>query len=68
MPLSIGLDGKSAIMIGDRRHDILAAKQHLVESVGVLWGFGDREELVAAGADRLCASVTELSTCCLDEK
>ena len=32
-------------MIGDRKHDILGAKEVGVDSVGVLYGYGDREEL-----------------------
>ena len=64
--MEAGSEAEAATMMGDRRHDVLAAKQHRVRSIGVLWGFGDLEELVAAGADSLCESVTELATCCLD--
>lgn len=39
-----------AIMIGDRRYDIEGAVANGVRGIGVLWGFGDREELEAAGA------------------
>lgn len=35
----------SAIMIGDRAVDILSARQNNIQSAGVLWGFGSREEL-----------------------
>ena len=37
-------------MIGDRNHDMLGARDHGLEAVGVLWGFGDRRELEEAGA------------------
>jgi phosphoglycolate phosphatase len=37
-------------MVGDRRFDIEAAAHHAVASVGVLWGYGSRAELEAAGA------------------
>jgi phosphoglycolate phosphatase len=40
-----------AVMIGDRRHDIEAARGIGTKSIGVTWGIGDRRELVAAGAD-----------------
>ena len=40
-------------MVGDREHDILGAKAVGIESVGVLYGYGSREELEAAGADAL---------------
>jgi phosphoglycolate phosphatase len=43
----------STIMVGDRLHDVQAARQNGVTSIGVLWGYGSREELLAAGADAL---------------
>ncbi|MEO5596761.1 MAG: HAD hydrolase-like protein [Lysobacteraceae bacterium] len=42
-------------MIGDRHMDIEGARHHGMRSVGVLWGFGDRDELQCAGAIVLCA-------------
>lgn len=49
-----------ATMIGDRRHDILGARANSIRSVGVLWGYGTRQELEEAGAHSLCESVAEL--------
>ena len=43
------------VMVGDRAYDILGAKAHGVFPVGVLWGYGSYDELVAAGAAALCA-------------
>lgn len=40
----------SALMIGDRAQDVSAAKANGLPSVGVLWGYGSREELETAGA------------------
>ncbi|MBR4530565.1 MAG: HAD hydrolase-like protein [Lachnospiraceae bacterium] len=40
-----------AVMIGDRKYDILGAKAAGTASVGVLYGYGSREELTEAGAD-----------------
>ena len=53
-------DLEKVIMIGDRKHDILGAKEVGVDSVGVLYGYGDREELEAAGADFLAETVFDL--------
>ena len=39
-----------AIMIGDRKHDILGAKENGLQSIGVLFGYGSREELQTAEA------------------
>ncbi len=56
-----GITDKSlAIMIGDRNYDILGAKEHGLSSMGVLFGFGDREELEKAGADYIAAEVPEI--------
>lgn len=48
-------------MIGDRRMDIEGARHHGMRNVGVLWGFGGREELLAAGAGALAATPDELA-------
>lgn len=44
-------DKASIVMIGDRRHDIAGAHKTGLEAVGVLYGYGDREELENAGAE-----------------
>ena len=54
------LDRAAAVLIGDREHDVQAAKANGITSVGVTWGFGSFEELNDAGADRICSSVAEL--------
>lgn len=43
-------DPKKILMIGDRDNDVLGAAHHGIPCAGVLWGFGDREELTASGA------------------
>lgn len=53
-------DRTKAVMIGDRKHDIIGAKKTGLDSVGVLWGYGDREELATAGADHIVAHVHDL--------
>lgn len=54
-----------AVMVGDRRHDILGAKAQGVESIGVLYGYGEPGELAQAGADYLAQSVEELEQLCM---
>ena len=51
---------KSAVMIGDRWHDIAGAAKAGVASVGVLYGYGTREELEAHKPDYLAGSVDDL--------
>ena len=53
-----GIDPERAIMIGDRAHDVRAARMNGSRSVGVLWGYGSREEL--EGADAIAAHPLEL--------
>jgi len=53
-------DNQGIVMIGDREHDIHGAKEHGLESIGVLWGYGDEVELSTAGAGHIVASVSEL--------
>jgi len=40
-------------MIGDRKMDIEGARAHNMRNIGVLWGFGSRQELLDAGAHTL---------------
>lgn len=53
-------DLKKAVMVGDKEHDIIGAKENHIDSVGVLFGYGGREELEKAGADRIAGTVKEL--------
>lgn len=45
-----------SLMIGDHSHDVLGAKANGIDAIGVTYGYGSREELIAAGARHLCAS------------
>lgn len=55
-----GADPATAVMIGDRRHDVEAARACGLESIGVLYGYGSEAELRDAGAGRLAATVEAL--------
>jgi len=58
-----GIEDKSqAIMIGDRNYDILGAKENGLDSIGVLYGFGDYEELTEAGANYIAKNVEDILT------
>jgi phosphoglycolate phosphatase len=54
------LDARLCTMIGDREHDVRAAHANGVRAVGVLWGYGSREELEDAGADAIARTPDEL--------
>lgn len=53
-------DLSQVVMVGDRKHDIKGAQKVGIDNIGVLYGYGDKEELTRAGADRIVASVEEL--------
>jgi phosphoglycolate phosphatase len=50
-----------SLMVGDRRHDIIGAHAVNMLGLGVLWGYGGRDELEAAGADRLVELTSDLA-------
>lgn len=54
------IDYDNTVMIGDRKFDIIGAKDNKVVSVGVSYGYGSMEELQAAGADYIARTVEEL--------
>jgi phosphoglycolate phosphatase len=55
-----GVDPLQATMIGDRSHDMIGARNNGMTAVGVLYGYGSKEELVDAGAHRVCATAQGL--------
>ncbi len=55
-----GYDPARTTMVGDRMHDIHAAKANALRSIGVLWGYGGQAELQEAGADVLVATPAEI--------
>jgi phosphoglycolate phosphatase len=46
-----GADPQFSLMIGDTSYDMAMARAAGVTAVGVAWGYHDRDELLAAGAD-----------------
>jgi phosphoglycolate phosphatase len=55
-----GYDPARTTMVGDRLHDIHAARANAIRSIGVLWGYGDQAELQEAGANVIVASPKEV--------
>lgn len=53
-------DIKDCVMIGDREHDVLGGAAHGLDTVGVLFGYGSREELERAGATYIAAKPIEI--------
>ena len=55
-----GASQERILMVGDRKYDVIGARANGIASLGVLYGYGSRDELSAAGADFIAASVADL--------
>jgi phosphoglycolate phosphatase len=53
-------DRSGVVMIGDRAHDVIGAREHGITCIGAGWGYGMPGELERAGADPVCADPREL--------
>ncbi len=60
------IDLSELVMVGDRKYDIEAAKAFGIYTVGVLYGYGTKEELKRAGADCIVKTVEELEEVLLE--
>lgn len=49
-----------SVMIGDREYDILGAKANNIDSIGVLYGYGSKEELAVSGATFIVKKPVEI--------
>ncbi len=59
---AFGVEDKAEVlMIGDRDYDVLGARENGIGCVGVLYGYGPREELERAGAEYIADGVAELT-------
>ena len=54
------LTASATVMIGDRKHDIIGARNNDLQSAGVLWGYGTKEELASSGAQACIAHPFDL--------
>ena len=48
------------IMVGDRCHDMIGARENGIPAIGVLWGYGSKRELTDSGAGMLAATPSDL--------
>lgn len=63
----LGAVPERTLMVGDTAVDIACGTNVGIATCGVLWGFRDRDELVAAGADKLVETPAELAGWVLGE-
>jgi phosphoglycolate phosphatase len=57
------VDPSRTIMIGDRSHDMIGAKNNGMRAIGVLYGYGTEAELIDAGALHICATPPAILGC-----
>jgi len=55
-----GLSAAQTLMIGDRKHDLIGANANGVAGIGVLWGYGSREELEGEGPVLVASKPSEI--------
>lgn len=58
----MGSNLENTVFVGDADTDILTAKNVGLKSIGVLWGFRDREIIEAEGAEYIVKTVKELES------
>lgn len=54
------------LMIGDRKYDIVGAKSCYLDSVGVLYGFGSKDELLESNPTYMANNILDLRELLLD--
>lgn len=53
-------DIKNPIMVGDTIYDVLGAKQFGINTIGVSWGYGKKEDLISSGAIKIADTMDQL--------
>lgn len=62
-----GAEAAKTVMLGDRCHDVVGARDNGVRPVGALWGYGSRAELTRAGCHEFSTSLTDFKLSYLDQ-
>ena len=63
---SLGVSNDEAFVVGDKFYDIDGAKANSVKSIGVLWGFGSKFELIECAADFIAEKPGDVEAIALD--
>lgn len=58
---------EEVVMIGDRKHDIIGARENNIDSIGVSYGYGSLEELKDAGATYIVDNLIDIFGQVMDE-
>ena len=63
---TLAINPHDAIMIGDRKYDVIGSRAHGIDSIGVLYGYSSKGELREAGANYIVETVEELGEKIID--
>lgn len=61
----LGFAGNEMLMVGDKKYDIEGARANMIDSVGVLWGYGSKFEFIEAGAKFQAEKVFDIESIAL---
>jgi phosphoglycolate phosphatase len=53
--------GENVVMVGDRKYDVIGARQHGLDCIAVLSGYGNRQEFKQAGARYILDHVNQVA-------
>lgn len=59
------LAGNELLMVGDKKYDIDGAKANIIDSVGVMWGYGTKFEFIEAGAKFIADKIPDIESIAL---
>lgn len=59
-------DKSLAIMVGDRKHDIIGARKNGLETIGVLFGYGNEEEFKEHNAKYIVEKPQDVYSICVE--
>ena len=62
----LGVSNEEALAVGDKFYDIEAAKANGIKSIGVLWGYGSKFELIEYSADFIAEKMGDVEAVALD--
>jgi len=62
----LGIAKNEVLMVGDRSFDVDGARENMLKTIGVLWGYGSRIELVQEGAEFIAEKPGDIEAIALD--
>lgn len=61
----LGVNPKDTLMVGDKHYDIDGAKANMIDSAGVLWGYGTKFEFIESGAKFIAEKADDIESIAL---